>query len=80
MKRAQFLQIVKTAKILPVSEASKSSSMDLFHGCALHKERIISTVEQFVYMLRYQALQFNGEWDNEELENMAEIAKRVDLV
>lgn len=80
MKRAEFLQIVKKAKNLTISETVKVSALDLFFGCALHRDRIISTVEQFAYILRYQALQFNNEWDNEELANMAEIAKRVDLV
>ena len=43
-------------------------------------EALLATARQFSYILNYQAMQFNGTWDNEELLKMAVVSRRVDLV
>jgi hypothetical protein len=81
MIRATFLELVQAAtSIADITEAQKYNSMTIFSGCALHTDRIISTEAEFRYMVNYQAMQFNGTWDNAELENLAYIARRVDIL
>ena len=81
MKKADFLQCVKDAvNITDISQAEKDSALDVFSGCYFTRDRLLATTRQFRYVLNYQAMQFNGSWDNDELVNMAAISKRVDLI
>ena len=80
MKRREFLSIVNKAKDMTFTDTEKAAALSAMYGCATHNERIMVSPRQFAYVLLWQALQFNGEWDQSELANMAEIAKRVDLI
>ena len=81
MKKAEFIQCVKEAvNITDISQAEKDSALDIFSGCYFTCDRLLATVRQFRYVLNYQAMQFNGSWDNEELIKMAAISRRVDLI
>ena len=81
MKKAEFLQCVKAAThITDISQAEKDSALDIFSGCYFSRERLLATARQFSYILNYQAMQFNGTWDNEELLKMAVVSRRVDLI
>ena len=81
MKKAEFIQCVKDAvNITSITQAEKDSALDIFSGCYFTRDRLIATARQFCYVLNYQAMQFNGTWDNEELLQMATISRRVDLI
>ena len=88
MKRQEFLKLVKEAElgsVLPEIPEGKAwevldSYLSPFDGIALHRERVIAKKEQAITFIRYQAMQFNGLWDTQELENLAYYFKRVDLV
>ena len=81
MKKAEFIQCVKEAvNITDISQAEKDSALDIFSGCYFTRDRLLATVRQFRYVLNYQAMQFNGSWDTEELIKMAAISRRVDLI
>ena len=80
MKRRDFLRIVRKARNYTYTDVEKAAALTSMSGCALHSDRMLVTEKQFAYVLMWQAMQFNGEWDAAELGNMAEIAKRVDLI
>jgi hypothetical protein len=74
MTRKEFLALVNEAA------SGTTGDMTPFHGCALHKERIMATREQCISDIRYQALQLNGKWDDDELIRLSIIFKRVDMI
>lgn len=82
MKRVQFLECVHQAKEIchKLSQDQKNSALENFSGCYFTKGRIFSAFNQFCYVLNYQAMQLNGEWDTEELKKMEGVSKRVDLI
>ena len=81
MKKADFLQCVKDAtNITDISPAEKEAALNIFSGCYFSRERLLATARQFRYVSYYQAMQFNGTWDNEELIKMAVVSRRVDLI
>ena len=81
MKKAVFLQCVRDARnISAIPQEEKNTALEVFSGCYFHKNRVMATREQFCYVLNYQAMQFNGTWDMPELEKMATVAQRVDLL
>ncbi|MBU0959519.1 MAG: hypothetical protein KKB31_06240 [Nanoarchaeota archaeon] len=84
MKRKDFIKLVNEANNIyyqsdeeAVDALEQSSNLD---GIALHNERRMVTKIGAIAFIRWQALQFNGNWNNEELENCAHNFKRVDLI
>lgn len=57
-------------------------SLDIFDGYGLRDfDPVVATVRQVARLMRYQALQFNGDWVNEELTQIKEIfRKKVTMV
>jgi hypothetical protein len=76
MTRSDFLNLVRAAKT-EKGELSESAPLD---GIALHGERRMVSMAGAVSFIRWQALQFDGLWDTEELERCAVCFRRVDLV
>jgi len=59
-----------------------SADMAVLDGCGLRGFQPVSaTVQLVAYWIRWQALQFNGKWDHEALNECAYIArKRITLI
>jgi len=68
MKALEFRQIYKmaTEHNYPNTEAFGNNALETLSGCAYDKK--ICTKAQAAYVLNYQALMFNGEYDYEMLE------------
>lgn len=58
----------------------KNEGLKALEGIALDKTRRIATKQQCAFVLNWQALYFNGEYDMEELARTKEYFKRVDLL
>jgi len=82
MNRKTFISLVKEAENGSVfkDDEDLNELMRPFDGLALHKERRMVTKNAAITCIRYQALQLNGKWDYEELENLQHYFKRVDLI
>lgn len=66
-------------KIMEIAEdydKCKGQDISLFEGCAYSNfKKVYCTKEQVASLFRYQALQFNGKWDMEALNECIEIAR-----
>ena len=82
MTRKQFGVLIEIAQQGPVAETAEEiwKLMEPFDGCALHKNRFYATTKQVIQFIRYQCMYLNGEWNHQELESCANIAKRIDLL
>ena len=76
MTRVDFLNLVRAAA---TERGSLDESIPL-DGIALHHERRMVSKAGAIGFLKWQALQFDGAWDAEELERCAIYFRRVDLV
>lgn len=59
------------------------SKVSDFHltGCAMREfQPVATTIEAAAKFIGYHARQFNGTWDENELENMRKIAKKKFLI
>jgi hypothetical protein len=79
MTTKQFAQAVKLA------EQNADSLCDIdnanLFGCALPSfQKVHTTIPAVAKLVHYQAMQFNGKWSAEELDNMARIAKKKFLI
>lgn len=80
MKNKDFVKLAAAAPTAYVPAEEKETAMEKFAGCALHARRIYATAAEFIYALRYHAMNINGTWDNDALHEMREISKRVDII
>lgn len=80
MKRKEFLEIVALAKLGTYKGGLGYEELTPFDGIALHRERRIASLNGMIRWLRIQCLQFDGEWDMEELENCQIYSQRIDLI
>jgi len=79
MTKAEFSQAVKIAKDLNTDLSNKDDS--IIFGCGLPNfVPVHVTIEQVAKFIRWQALQFNGEFDAHALNECAEIAKKKFLI
>lgn len=78
MKTSEFRRLVSLAKTNP--ELSRPEELESLCGLALHRERRFVSEGGAIAFIRYQAMQFNGQWDFEELENLRYCFRRVDLL
>ena len=76
--RQEFIRIVSLAKTNP--ELSRPDELESLIGLGRHKERRMVTEGGAIAFIRYQAMQFNGNWDYEELESLGFCFRRVDLI
>lgn len=71
MTKTEFKQAFELAK----SDGDTDSNISHLFGCGLKDfVPVACTISQVAYLLRYQALQFNGEWVMEEVDNLFYIA------
>jgi hypothetical protein len=82
MTHKEFSIFVSEAKkgAIYQTEEEINNALLPFCGCALHRDRFLCTREQLITWVRWQCMQFNGEWDYPELEVCGYIAKRIDLI
>lgn len=79
MTTKQFAEAVKLAEKNPQSLQNEDDSV--LHGCALSTfDPVHTTIPTVAKLVHYQAMQFNGRWDMQELDNMAQIAKKKFLI
>jgi hypothetical protein len=76
MTRSDFLNLIRAART-EKGDLSESASLD---GIALHRERRMVSRAGALAFIRWQALEFSGSWDQEELETCAFYFRRVDLL
>ena len=62
--RQEFIRIVSLATTNP--ELSRPDELESLIGLGRHKERRMVTEGGAIAFIRYQAMQFNGNWDYED--------------
>ena len=78
MTKSQFSEALKLAQ--SGKDLSMFDDLPLF-GCGLPDFKpVYCTIGQVARILNYQCAMFNGQWDGEELNNMAHIARRNFLI
>lgn len=82
MTAKQFQEVFAMAKYhdYDTNECFCNEAFTALQGIALDKKRRIATKKHCAYILNWQALYFNGEYDIEEVATMKEYYKRVDLL
>jgi hypothetical protein len=77
MTKAEFKEAVALAK-LGSKGYGENVDDSIFFGCGLNDfvYPIHVTIKQVAKFVNWQAMQFNGEWNAEELDNCAHIAKK----
>ena len=79
MTKNQFSQAVAIAKL--GSKGYGDADDSILFGCGLPDfEPVHVTLNQVARFINWQAMQFNGEWNAEELDNCAHIARRKFLI
>ena len=81
MNRREFQELVDKAAVIPAEPYPIENWWDLFHGIGLKSERedrgitydrpLFVDEEAAKSFIRYQALQFDGNWDLVELHELA---------
>jgi hypothetical protein len=72
MNKAEF----QRAFLIAESDKELNDDMDVFIGCALRGFEIVYiTVESVARLIRWQCRQFDGTWDQEELQSIVSIAR-----
>ncbi len=76
MTKAEFKQAVEIAKL--GSKGYGDADDSILFGCGLSdfKYPVYVTLNQVARHINWQAMQMNGEWDAQELDNCAQIARR----
>jgi len=80
MKRNDFAKLVKKSENLDDPTFDVQKWITPLQGIALHNKRIMTTENDAMHFIRYQAQMFNGEWDLEEINRLANYFKRVDVI
>ena len=69
-------ELKKIMKIANGKEDLSNVDMEKFLGCAFPSfEKVHATSREVAHLFRWQAMQFNGEWDGIELDNCCKIAR-----
>lgn len=80
MTTKQFAEAVKYSENTNIEELYQEDD-SILNGCALNDFRPVhTTIPAVAKFVRYHAMQFNGKWDAQELDNMARIAKKKFLI
>lgn len=80
MTKNEFNEAFKIAKDFNIDLSNVDDSM--LYGCGLPHYRfpVYVTKEAVAKLIRWQALQFNGEWNAEALDEVAQIGRTKFLV
>lgn len=78
MTRRDFMKLVVLANQRP--DLVRPEEYDPLMGIANHRERRMVSEGGAIAFLRWQAMQFNGLWDFDELENCSNYFRQVDII
>jgi len=79
MTLAQFQVAVKTAQNSTLDLSATDDSMLFGYGLSDFKP-VHTTLSAVAKVIRWQALQFNGQWDMTELNELAKLARRKFII
>jgi len=75
----QFQEAFKIAKDFDRDLSNVDDS--ILYGCGLSSFKpVYTTLEAVAKLIRWQALQFNGQWDAQELDEVARLGRKNFLV
>lgn len=83
MTNKQFKEIFTMAKNheYDANKTLESETFNIFNGIAIDRTKRVATKKHCAYMINWQCLYFNGEYDMQELENQQYLfTKYIDLL